>query len=272
MHRHFLVIVLAFPIFVFAKEISIPMTPLDIAYVESIKTKQDAVFYNAFLASTILIATVDAPASEMSKRADGNETISPIIIDSNGEKYVMLFDTKEKLAAWATREIGFAAIPGHVIVEMMGTELHWALNVGTDQVKTFVPDEIKWLKQNLIKAKTEEMTAGTKVLIGAPANIPKGLVEALKVNMTSRNSEIKTAYLGQIFYVKDGEKPHLALVIDVNTKDKIALEAIYQDLAVSAKGHLGENEYIDIMVNDGNGTALEITKAVKPFYSKRWWN
>ena len=110
------------------------------------------------------------------------------------------------------------------------------------------------------------------MLIGAPAKIPSGLVEALKNTISSRNPEVKSAYLGQVVYVRDGDKPHLALVIEVDTKDKVAINAICQDLAVATKGLLGEGEHIDIMANDGNGTALEITKAVKPFYSKRWWN
>ncbi len=69
--------------------------------------------------------------------------------------------------------------------------------------------------------------------------------------------------------MKDGEKPHLALVIETEIKDKSIIEAISQDLAVSTKGFLGEDEYIDILVNDGNGTAVEITKAVKPFYVRK---
>jgi hypothetical protein len=272
MLRQLLVVAMTLPIIAFAKENSKPMTPLDKAYVMAMQTMQEDVFYNAFLSSTIFVATADSAISETIKRAGSNETIMPIVIESNGEKYVMLFDTKERLAAWAKREVGFAAVAGHDIVEMIGADVHWALNVGTDHVKTFVPDEIKWLKQNLMRAKSEELPAGTTVLIGAPAKIPSGLVDALKKTIASRNPEVKTAYLGQVFYVRDGEKPHLALVIDVTTKDKIAIGAICQDLATSTKGLLGDGEYIDIMANDGNGTALEIIKAVKPFYSKRWWN
>ena len=220
MRRHFIYIILILPIFAFAKESLKAMTPLDTAYVTAMQSKQEAIFYNAFLSSTIFVATIDAPATEKTKRTGENETISPIIIESNGEKYIMLFDTQERLSLWAKREVGFVAIPGHTIVEMMGTEFHWALNVGTDHVKTFAPDEIKWLKQNLNKAQTENLPSRTEVLTGAPAKIPSGLVEALKANLASRNTEVKTAYLGQVFYVRDGEKPHLALVIDVNTKDK----------------------------------------------------
>lgn len=248
------------------------MTPLDKAYAEAIQSKKESVFYDAFLNSTIFVPTINKPQIEQNRRAGNNDAISPIIIeDPDGKKYLMLFDTKERLASWAKREVGFVALPGHSIVEMMGTEFHWALNVESEHMKTFVPEEIKWLKDNLKKGQDIKVAAGTKILIGAPAKIPSGLIDSLKKNLSSRNNEVKTAYLGQVCYVKEGEKPHLVLVLDVDTKDKSILGAISQDLAISTKGFLGSDEYMDIMVNDGNGAALEITKAVKPFYTSGGW-
>jgi hypothetical protein len=244
------------------------MTPLDKALAEAIAGRNESVFYNAFLNAMLFIPTVDAPGHEQVRRAGKGESLSPVIIESEGLKYLMLFDSKERLAAWAQREIGFAALPGHAIVEMMGTEFHWALNVGTEHVKTFVPDEIRWLKENLGRAQEENVAAGTQVLVGAPAKIPAGLIASLQQGLSTRNQEVTAAYLGQVYYVKPGEKPHLALVIEVSTKDKAVIAAICKDLAIATKGLLAKDEYIDILVNDGTGTALEITKAVKPFHVK----
>ena len=253
----------------YARESNTDMTPLDQAYIEATKNSKESVFYNEFLNSTIFIPTINVPEEDKHSRAEDDDTISPIIIESNGEKYLMLFDSKERLASWAQREVGFAALPGHAIVEMMGPDFHWALNIGTEYTKTFVPDEIEWLKGNLKNIEEKSVSSGTQVLIGAPAKIPDGLIESLTKSLSSRNNEVKSAYLGQVYYVQDGEKPHLALVIETEIKDKSITEAISQDLAVSTKGVLGEDEYIDILVNDGNGTALEITKAVKPFYVRK---
>ncbi len=253
----------------YARDGSTNMTPLDQAYVEATKNNKESVFYNAFLSSTIFIPTINSPEEEKQSRAGDNDTISPVIIESDGEQYLMLFDSKERLASWAKREVGFAALPGHAVVEMMGPNFHWALNVGTEYTKTFVPDEIKWLKENLNDLEEKSVSSGTKVLIGAPAKIPNGLIESLTKSLSSRNSEVKAAYLGQVYYVREGEKPHLALVIDTEVKDKSIIEAISKDLAVSTKGFLGDDEYIDIMINDGSDTALEITKSVKPFYTRK---
>jgi hypothetical protein len=271
MTKYILFLTVLAPCIALSQESSNNMTPLDKAFIEAKNGGKESVFYNAFLSSTIFIPTVNPPEHEQNRRAGENDTISPIIIESNGQHYLMLFDTKERLASWAQREVGFAALPGHAIVEMMRTDLYWALNVGTENVKTFVPDEIKWLKENSGKFQQETVGAGTQVLIGAPKKIPDGLVDALKKNLSKRNTDVKAAYLGQVYYVKEGEKPHLALVFDLQTNDKSIIEAVSKDLAIATKGLLGEGEYIDIMVNNGNGTALEITKAVKPFYTKSSW-
>ena len=79
---------------------------------------------------------------------------------------------------------------------MMSAEIHWVLNVGTEYVKTFMPEEIQWLKQNLAESKGQEtkVAAGTSVFIGEPAKIPDGLIESL-LNNVKRNTEIKMAYL-----------------------------------------------------------------------------
>jgi len=244
------------------------MTPLDSAYASAQKSEEhQSIFYNTFLNSELFIPTHDIPEKDQHKRAGENESISPIFIESEGVQYLMLFDSKERLSAWAQKEVGFVALPGHTVVEMMSQEIHWVLNAGTEYVKTFVPEEIQWLKQNLAESKGQETktAAGTSVFIGAPANIPKGLIESL-LGTIKRNSEIKKAYLGQVHYDKEGEAPHLALVINISNLPQATIEAIRKDLSTATKGFLGESEYIDIMVNDSSGVAKEVTKTVKPFY------
>jgi len=244
------------------------MTSLDSAYMAAQENeKHQSSFYNAFLNSELFIPTHNTPVKDQHKRASEGESISPIFVESEGVQYLMLFDSKERLSAWAQKEVGFVALPGHAVVEMMNPEIHWALNVGTEYVKTFVPEEIQWLKQNLAESKGQEtkVAAGTNVFIGAPANVPNGLIESL-LNNVKRNSEIKKAYLGQVHYDKEGEIPHLALVLNISNLPQSTIEAIRKDLATATKGFLGESEYIDIMVNDGSGVANEVTKSVKPFY------
>ena len=241
------------------------MTPLDRALeVARKQPEKQSDFYNLFLKTEIFIPTHDVPVKEGRRRAGSEETLRPIIIESDGQQYLMLFDSKERLSAWADREVGFVAMPGHAVVQMMGPDIRWALNAGTDHLKVFVPEEIKWLKDSLQENQVS-VEEGTRVLIGAPARIPDGLLEALS-ECLSRNPEVREAYLGEVSYAKEGEVPHLALVLRIDAAPESAVDAIRQDLGVASRGLLGGDGYIDIFVDDGGAVTTEVTKLVKPFY------
>lgn len=245
------------------------MTPLDSAYVTATENdEKQSDFYNLFLSSELFIPTHAMPESENHRRADENESISPIFIESDGIQHLMLFDSKERLSAWAQREIGFVALPGHAIVEMMDIKFHWALNVGTDHVKTFETDEIQWLKQTVGQSKgvSTNVASGTEVLIGAPAKIPEGLIESIIKNLDTRNNEVKKAYLGQVYYVKDNEVPHLALVLDMEEVPESIIKSISNDLGIATRGFIGDSKHIDIMIKKDSGITTDIINAVEPFY------
>jgi hypothetical protein len=244
------------------------MTPLDRALVAGNKDpKERPNYWNTFLQAEIYIPTHNVPAKEEEKRSTIGEAIQPIVIESEGERYVMLFDTKERLSAWAKQEIGFVRLPGHAVVDMASLDARWALNVGTDYTKIFVPEEIAWLKQLLRESqvKATKIPSGTSVLVGAPANIPVGLLDTFRERLT-KNKEVKEAYLGQVYFKLPGEKPHLALVLRVDQPSPPLIEAIQQDLGVVVRGSLGEGEYMDVLTEEDQTLAPVIIKAVKPFY------
>ena len=73
--------------------------------------------------------------------------VLPMVIENEGNDYLMLFDTRERLSAWAEAEVNCVEIPGHLLAATTMQPLHWALNVGTDYSKQFLPDEIAWLRE-----------------------------------------------------------------------------------------------------------------------------
>jgi len=58
----------------------------------------------------------------------------------------MLFDTEERLSAWAQQPTDFVVLAGFKLAELSTPELHWAVNLGGGYAKEFVPEEISWLK------------------------------------------------------------------------------------------------------------------------------
>lgn len=125
--------------------------------------KGQSQFYDLFLNSTFYVPTLpdeERNAVAASEAAPPGEVL-PLIIEAQGNDYLMLFDSRERLNSWAEAEVGFVEVPGHVLAATSSPPLHWALNVGTEYSKQFLPDEIAWLREvvercNAVAAKQNE--------------------------------------------------------------------------------------------------------------------
>lgn len=108
--------------------------------------KHQSNFYDLFLNESFFVPTLDEQdlGEDAAPLQDGQ--VLPLIIESEGNDYLMLFDTKERMQTWAEAEVQWVNIPGHVLAATTMPPLHWALNVGTEYSKQFLPDEIAWLK------------------------------------------------------------------------------------------------------------------------------
>lgn len=115
-------------------------------------------FYNLFLNSNFFIPSIsdDVPV----EGSDESRTIDmPLIVDADGTDYLMLFDTEERLEAWAEQQVPFLRAQGHQLVQSTPPDFYWAMNFCTDFAKQFVPDEIAWLKRMITEHRVEEADA-----------------------------------------------------------------------------------------------------------------
>lgn len=270
MNKFIFLILFSFLSLANAEELNKKTTPLDDAYLLAIKEQdKQSNFYNLFLSSDLYIPTHKKPKSDRSYRAVEGESVAPVFSESNGIPYFMIFDSKERLGNWAQREVGFVAMPGHAVVEMMSADISWVLNAGTDYVKVFSSDEIKWLKKEVdtLNGRREMISKSTNILIGAPKIVPDGLMESV-TGILVRNKEVKRAFLGQVYYVGKSEKPNLILVLETDAEHKNLSNAIRKDVASAARGYIGESDFIDITFTNESGVADGIVEKIKPFYTR----
>lgn len=105
-------------------------------------------YYSTFLNTTFCVPTLsEEQAREFAPEAAAAGESLPLVIEADGNQFLMLFDTLERMHAWTQAEVPYVEIPGHMLASTSRPPLHWALNVGTEYVKSFVPDEIAWLKE-----------------------------------------------------------------------------------------------------------------------------
>jgi peptidyl-prolyl cis-trans isomerase C len=108
--------------------------------------KRQSKFYDIFLNTTFYVPTLDNnDLGEASAVEEGQ--VLPLVIESGGNDYLMLFDTEIRLKDWAAKDVKWVEVPGHILAATTMPPLHWALNVGSEYSKQFLPDEIAWLQE-----------------------------------------------------------------------------------------------------------------------------
>jgi len=121
------------------------MTELDQALEALRRDADDAAsqskFYDLFLNATFQVPTLEGTEPA------GEGEVLPLVIEAEGHDYLMLFDSLERLHAWAEGEVPSVGVPGHVLAATTEPPLRWALNVGMSWTKQFLPDEIAWLRE-----------------------------------------------------------------------------------------------------------------------------
>lgn len=122
--------------------------------------KSQSAFYDLFLNATFYVPILDE-AAEVEDNAAQKGEVLPLVIEAEGNDYLMLFDTKERLQEWTQADARYVEVPGYVLAATTMPPLHWALNAGTEYSKQFLPDEIAWLRDvvercNAAAAKQQE--------------------------------------------------------------------------------------------------------------------
>lgn len=102
-------------------------------------------FYDLFLNTTFCVPTLDPKDLEGDVTLEEGQVL-PLIVEAEGNDYLMIFDSEERLKNWAGAEVKWIGVPGHVLAATTMPPLHMAMNVGSDYSKQFLPDEIAWLR------------------------------------------------------------------------------------------------------------------------------
>jgi hypothetical protein len=140
------------------------MTEIDKALVELRDNPKDhkaqSGFYDLFLNHSFFVPTIEEMI-EVDDKGTKEKTEVPLIIENEGTDYLVFFDQQQRLNDWAEKEAPCLQLPGHVLAEMTPDGLLWVMNINTDYMKQFFPDEIAWLKDVVARCKAEEAGTGS---------------------------------------------------------------------------------------------------------------
>jgi len=120
------------------------MTELDEALEKYIADdNQQAQYYELLLNTDFYIPIVDDGSNTPIEK---RESVTPLVFESDDKHYVLMFDTEERVNNWSQEPIKYMLLAGYELAKHTPANIHWALNIGTERGKEFVPEEIAFLK------------------------------------------------------------------------------------------------------------------------------
>ena len=141
------------------------------------------------------------------------EHITPRVFDTGEGRFVLAFDTEDRLAGFAGGPAPYAALSGRSLADMVSKqELGLGLNLGTASSENLIPAEaMAWLSDTL--AARPEETQETPQELHPPSGLPEPLIAALDTKLATAAGLAKLAYLTGVTW-KNSRKGHLVALID----------------------------------------------------------
>ncbi|MEM9578798.1 MAG: SseB family protein [Pseudomonadota bacterium] len=184
-------------------------TPLDAAHANMQTAEDDPHarlgFYERLAASELFLLL----ASEVD---DKDETVTPELFDVQGERFVLVFDREDRLAAFAAEAKPYVALSGRAIAEMLaGQGLGLGLNLDVAPSSILLPPEaVAWLNDTIGNA-PDAWEARISEL-SPPAGLPERLVASLDTRLATAMGLANAAYLAGVTY-EDTAKGHLLVFV-----------------------------------------------------------
>lgn len=161
-------------------------------------------FYETFAAAELFLL-LEAEAE--------NDQIVPQAFDVEGQAFVLVFDTEERLAGFAGQEAFYVALSGRAVADMLAEAgLGLGLNLDAGPSAMLLPNEaMVWLSDTLSDGPEEVEDLPAEIF--APTGLPEAFVTALDARLAAAEGLAEAAYLVGVSY-DTGARGHLLGVVD----------------------------------------------------------
>ncbi|MCI5109593.1 MAG: SseB family protein [Marivita sp.] len=143
----------------------------------------------------------------LAREAEGDQA-EPELFDLGDARFVLVFDTEERLGAFAGRVVPYAALSGRSIVGMLaGQGIGIALNPEVAPSSILLPSEaVDWLAETVSQGPSEAEARPEE--LRAPGALPDGLLEAIDAKLRTASGLARRGYLAEVLY-ENGVRGHL---------------------------------------------------------------
>jgi hypothetical protein len=143
----------------------------------------------------------------LAREAEGDQA-EPELFDLGDARFVLVFDTEDRLGDFAGRVVPYAALSGRSIVGMLaGQGIGIALNPEVAPSSILLPSEaVDWLAETVAQGPSE--TEARPEELRAPGALPDGLLEAIDAKLRTATGLARRGYLAEVVY-DTGVRGHL---------------------------------------------------------------
>lgn len=225
------------------------------------------VFYNTFLNSVLYLPTHDTPEEDDKDESPSEKQLRPIFAQSGDTLFLMMFDSLERLSAWAEKNMGYVGLEGHAILDMMDPKFQWYLNYGSENGRVFGSKEIAWLKAAVQKSvqSPQSLEIDENVILEGPGEVPEVLLEALH-GVANEHVAVREAALGTFYMPDKMNQPDLALAIRTDSMEAAQREVLLDAFTKAARSILSESDEFWIFIAGETAHADRLLAAVDPLY------
>lgn len=157
-----------------------------------------------------------------------DDQISPELFDLGDARFLLAFDTEDRLSRFADRIVPYAALSGRTVAQMLaGQGVGLAVNLEVAPSAMLLPPEaMTWLVEMLGDGPREASAQVEE--IGPPLGLPDVLLPALDARLAAAQGLARAAYLVGVTYA-DGTRSHLLGVLDALPEAEAALAGSVQE-------------------------------------------
>ncbi|SHH48664.1 SseB family protein [Marivita hallyeonensis] len=143
----------------------------------------------------------------LAREAEGDQA-EPELFDLGDARFVLVFDTEDRLSTFAGRAVPYAALSGRSIVGMLaGQEIGIALNPEVAPSSILLPTEaVDWLADTVAQGPSEAEARPQE--LRAPGGMPDGLLDAIDAKLRTATGMARRGYLAEVTY-DTGVRGHL---------------------------------------------------------------
>jgi len=193
-------------------------TALDLAFERARSDSDDSgAFYDALFATTVFMPIRNAYDENGDENESEAQAVEPLIWEVEGGETLLLFDTEERLARWATEPMNYIGLPGSTFFKMFQGELQVAVNLTVAPSSVMIPAEVvSWLHDRAEAiVETEEVSAGSAMDVTAPPELAPEAVGRITAKLAGLRREIHEAIIFSLAIDNDEEESIRRVVLGV---------------------------------------------------------